>query len=154
MNKSWLAAVTATALLLSACAHQAPAAPELARLQAQVADTERAFAHTMAVRDHAAFTGFLSDEAIFISGDSHLRGKQAVADGWKRLYELPTAPFSWEPEFVEIQASGQLALSSGPVRDASGKVIAQFSSIWRQEAPGVWRIIFDRGNPVCPTPTP
>lgn len=140
--------------LLSGCAHRPPNATELARLQAEVAETERAFARTMAERDHAAFTGFLADDAIFISGSSHLRGKQAVADAWKSLYDTPTAPFSWEPEFVEIQNSGALALSSGPVRDGSGKVIAQFSSIWRHEAPGVWRIIFDRGNPVCPAATP
>ncbi|NQD35951.1 nuclear transport factor 2 family protein [Permianibacter sp. IMCC34836] len=148
------AGIVFVAALLSGCAHRPPAATELARLQAEVAETERAFARTMAERNHAAFTGFLADDTIFISGASHLRGKQAVADAWKPLYEAPTAPFSWEPEFVEIQNSGQLALSSGPVRDGSGKVIAQFSSIWRHEAPGVWRIIFDRGNPVCPAATP
>ena len=41
------------------------------------------------------------------------------------------------------------ASSSGPVFDPSGKQIATFSSIWRLEAPGVWRIIFDKGNDVC-----
>jgi len=27
--------------------------------------------------------------------------------------------------------------------------LATFSSIWRQESPGVWRIVFDKGNPEC-----
>jgi hypothetical protein len=45
--------------------------------------------------------------------------------------------------------SGTLALSSGPVRDASGKHFANFQSIWRQESPGVWRVVFDRGERVC-----
>ena len=46
-------------------------------------------------------------------------------------------------------AGGTLAISSGPVRDPSGKLFATFTSIWRQEAPGVWRIVFDKGNDVC-----
>ncbi len=45
--------------------------------------------------------------------------------------------------------SGTLALSTGPVHDAQGKLIATFNSIWRQEAPGVWRIVFDKGSEVC-----
>ena len=31
----------------------------------------------------------------------------------------------------------------------AGKHFANFQSIWRQEAPGVWRIVFDRGERVC-----
>jgi hypothetical protein len=31
----------------------------------------------------------------------------------------------------------------------SGKLISRFTSIWRQEAPGRWRIVFDNGEPVC-----
>jgi hypothetical protein len=33
------------------------------------------------------------------------------------------------------------------VRDADGKPIARFNSVWRQEAPGVWRVVFDKGQP-------
>ncbi|MEI6735094.1 MAG: nuclear transport factor 2 family protein [Comamonadaceae bacterium] len=118
-------------------------------IQQVVADTERAFARTMAERDHAAFVRFVSEEAVFFSGTKVLRGKQQVADAWKPYYQGPTAPFSWQPERVEVLQSGALALSSGPVRDAQGKLIATFSSVWRLEAPGVWRIVFDKGNEVC-----
>jgi ketosteroid isomerase-like protein len=118
-------------------------------IQQVVADTERAFARTMAERDHAAFVRFVSEEAVFFSGTKVLRGKQQVADAWKPYYQGPTAPFSWQPEQVEVLQSGALALSSGPVRDAQGKLIATFSSVWRLEAPGVWRIVFDKGNEVC-----
>ena len=118
-------------------------------IQQVVADTERAFARTMAERDHAAFVRFVSEEAVFFSGTKVLRGKQQVADAWKPYYQGPTAPFSWQPEQVAVLQSGALALSSGPVRDAQGKLIATFSSLWRLEAPGVWRIVFDKGNEVC-----
>lgn len=125
---------------------------DLAQLSQQVQDTERAFAATMADRDFDAFTQFLSDEAVFFSGETALRGNRQVADTWKPYFEGPDAPFSWEPEKVEVLDSGTLALSSGPVYDPGGKLIATFTSIWRLEAPGHWRIIFDKGNSVCAAP--
>jgi hypothetical protein len=69
-----------------------------------------------------------------------------VIEGWTRFYAKPAAPFSWEPAQVEVLESGTLALSTGPVHDPQGKLIGCFSSIWRQEAPERWRIVFDRGS--------
>lgn len=123
--------------------------PALQELKQQVLDTERAFARSMADRDHAAFVTYLADETVFFSGPAPLRGKQQVGDSWKRFFEKPAAPFSWEPETVEVLDSGTLALSSGPVRDPAGKLVAHFTSIWRLEAPGKWRIVFDKGCDVC-----
>ncbi len=124
-------------------------ATDLTELKHQVQETEKAFAKTMAQRDHAAFSTFLSEETVFFSGSGVLHGKQEVAQFWKRFYEKPDAPFSWEPKEIEVLASGTLAISSGPVYDATGKLIASFTSIWRLEAPNTWRIIFDKGNDVC-----
>ena len=81
-----------------------------------------------------------------------MHGKAAVAAAWKRFYERPQAPFSWAPDSVEVLASGTLAISSGPVFDPSGKRVATFTSIWRQEPPGVWRVVFDKGNDDCNCP--
>ena len=135
------------AALLSACA--APVPHDANRAESEVADTERAFAKTMADRDYLAFKSFLSDDAIFFSGSTALRGKQRVADGWRRFFDKPEAPFSWQPEQVQVLESGELALSTGPVRDLQGRLIATFTSIWRREAPGQWRIVFDKGAEVC-----
>lgn len=140
--------IAACLVLLAGCA-AAPQRLRIADLEKQVADTERGFAKSMAERNHAAFTTFLSEEAIFFTGPTPVRGKQAVAAAWKRFYEKPDAPFSWEPKEVQVLDSGTLAISSGPVRDPTGKHFATYSSIWRQEAPGVWRIIFDKGEVVC-----
>lgn len=115
--------------------------------RAQVEATERAFARTMADRDLAAFRSFLADEAVFFSGPEPLHGAGPVAEYWRRFFDGPDAPFSWDPDKVEVLASGTLALSTGPVHDPQGRVVSRFSSIWRQERPGVWRIVFDRGEP-------
>jgi ketosteroid isomerase-like protein len=115
----------------------------------QVRRAEIAFAKSMADRDHAAFRSLLAEEAIFVGPNRVLRGARAVADGWKQFYEGTQAPFSWEPEQIQVLDSGTLALSSGPVRDASGKRIGTFNSIWRKESDGKWRIVIDHGCPPC-----
>lgn len=136
------------AALLCGCRTAARPA-DLASLRQEVMDTERAFAKSMADRDHAAFTSFLSDDAVFFSGDSSVRGKLAVAAQWKPFFEQQDPPFSWEPDQVQVLESGDLALSTGPVRDPAGNVVGRFNSIWRREAPDRWRIVFDKGSPVC-----
>jgi ketosteroid isomerase-like protein len=143
-----IVSIVSGALVLAGLAHAAAHPADPADLQRQVAEAERAFAKTMADRDHAAFASFLDEEAIFI-GEGTLRGKTQVADGWKRFYEGPTAPFSWEPDKVEVLDSGALALSSGPVYDPGGKRIGTFNSIWRLGADGRWKVLFDKGCPPC-----
>ncbi len=113
---------------------------------------EIAFAATMAARDHAAFTTFIAGEALFFGRQGVLRGKDAVAAGWQPFFAGEKAPFSWAPEIVEVLDSGMLALSSGPVRDPDGKQIATFNSIWRREADGQWKVVFDKGCAACEGP--
>ena len=143
MRTALLAFVGFVLAALTACSTPLRVDPKA--LEQQVVDTERTFAKTMADRDLAAFARFLSDETVFFSGPTPLRGKAAVTAYWKRFYDQPAAPFSWQPERVQVLDSGTLALSTGPVFDASGKRVASFTSVWRLEAPGVWRIVFDKG---------
>ena len=119
------------------------------RLREQVASTERAFARTMADRDHEAFSSFLSPEAVFFFGETPLRGSEAVAEAWRPYFAEDNPPFSWEPETVEVLATGTLALSSGPVRDPTGRLIGTFTSVWQLTASGTWKIVFDKGNKAC-----
>lgn len=124
-------------------------ATDTAELARQVRAAETAFAKTMADRDWAAFKACIAAEAVFFSRNGVLRGRDAVAEGWKSYFKGTKAPFSWVPEQVEALESGTLALSSGPVMDSEGKRSGTFQSIWRLEADGRWRIIFDKGCPPC-----
>jgi ketosteroid isomerase-like protein len=114
-------------------------------LRDDVFAAERAFAATMRDRDHAAFQQFLSKEAVFFNGREAVRGAARVADAWKAFFEGPTAPFSWEPDTVEVLDSGTLAISSGPIRGPDGTRVGTFNSIWRKDADGRWRVVFDKG---------
>lgn len=136
------------ASLLGVLAAGAHAAETLAELTEQVRATEIAFAKTLADRDLAKFSEMLAPDTIWL-GDAPLRGPDAVIAAWRGFFEGPTAPFSWAPEIVEVQDGGRLALSTGPVFDPFGKRVGTYTSIWRRELSGEWKIIFDRGCPVC-----
>jgi ketosteroid isomerase-like protein len=132
-------------MVLMATALVAVGPAEAQDSQEQVRSTEVAFAQTMADRDLDAFGSFVSEEAIFFGAGGALRGREAVVEGWRPFFEGPRAPFSWEPEIVEVLESGTLAHSSGPVKDPQGNIVATFNSIWRLEADGKWRVVFDKG---------
>lgn len=123
------------------------AGADLDQLASQVRETEAAFARTMAERDWEAFRSFISREAVFFGGQRVLRGREAVAAGWKPYFAEKKAPFSWAPEQVEALESGALALSSGPVFGPDGARAGTFMSVWRLEPDGRWRIVFDKGCP-------
>jgi ketosteroid isomerase-like protein len=147
--RNHLSSISGSLILLAGILPLQLSADDPAQLIQQVEATERAFAATMADRDFDAFTSFLSDEAIFFSGDKPLRGKQQIGEAWKPFFQEPGAPFSWAPETVVVLDSGSLALSTGPVLDPDGKHVATFNSVWRLSADGDWRIVFDKGSDVC-----
>jgi ketosteroid isomerase-like protein len=127
--------------------------PDTAALAAELKATEEAFAKTMADRDHTAFVSFLADEAVFFGRQGEIRGRDAVAEAWKPLYEGTEAPFTWRPESATVLDSGTLGLTSGPVLAPDGRRVGTFNTVWRRSAGGSWKVVFDRGCPDCECPT-
>jgi ketosteroid isomerase-like protein len=134
-------------VILTACAGPQPR-DESSEAAEEVRLTERAFAKSMADRDFQAFVSRLSTDAIFFDDAKTLHGRNEVANAWKPYFSQPKAPFAWAPDHVEVLASGDLALSTGPVT-VGDRTVARFNSIWRREGPHTWRIVFDKGEPVC-----
>ena len=140
--------VTLAAVWGSFGTRAAEAQPSPASPVAAVMDAERRFAEAMAARDLQAFASHIAAEAVFFSspdGLQVLRGKTAIVDGWRRFFDGPAAPFSWSPATAEVLESGSLGMTTGPVHNAKGDVTGRFSSVWRLEPDGRWRVIFDRG---------
>jgi len=121
-----------------------PSASDLAAVATEVKASEIAFAKAMADRKLDKFTEFVAEDAVF-NGRGAQIGRSAVVEAWKRFFEGPRAPFSWGPDAVAPTADGRYAISTGLVRDPEGKVSGRFTSIWRKDADGHWRVVADQG---------
>ena len=150
--KSHLYVLFVVSIILGGCA--TAGSPDKEQLTVQVTAAELAFAKTMADRNHIAFSEFISEEAVFSNAGKSVRGRAAIAADWKKFFDGARAPFSWKPDLVEVLPSGTLAYSTGPVSNPDGVIFARFNSIWRLEAPSVWRVVFESGSPVCNCPKP
>ena len=108
-----------------------------------VRDAEIAFAKAFADRDAAKFFTYVLDDATFLSRRGTLSGKPEVMRVWSDYLKPERAPFSWHPERVVVNGAGDLGLSTGPVRDAEGKHIGDFASVWQKQKDGTWKVVFD-----------
>lgn len=146
MKKRWVASLLTVMSVLFPAALVA-AEPEELRESLRKAESE--FAGAFAARDLEAFLSFVDEDATFLGGRESQRGKEAVAEAWSRYFETEAAPFAWEPERWEVNPSGTMGMTTGPVTDPTGKWVTSFMSIWRRQPDGSWRVIFD-GAPRCP----
>jgi len=116
------------------------------RAEEEVREAENAFAATLAARDLAAFLGFVSLDAVFSGESGPHCGRDAVGEAWAPFFRETEAPFSWMAGEVLAREDGRCALSSGPVFNPRGVRVGTFTSLWRREADGRWRVVHDRGE--------
>ena len=136
--------------VFDAAAAPLPSPADLAATAADVKAAEIAFAKTMSDRKLDRFGDFVAADAVF-NGRTVQIGHAAVLEAWKTYFDAPQAPFSWAPDAIAPTADGRYALSTGLVHDTAGKLIGRFTSIWRKDADGHWRVVADQGVGVdCP----
>ena len=145
----------AAVLVLGALSGVAARTDDAPGALASMVDAERAFARASAARGmRAAFLEFLDDDAI---GFHPALGR--AKDQWASRPE-PANPLAttlaWDPRTGEASADGRLGWLAGPyvlvpAGDASKTVYGCYSSIWRRDAQGPWRVYIDLG---VSTPVP
>ncbi len=120
---------------------------------ADVRCREIAFSLAAEARDLDAFRSFIDADARFVASDVR-RGVDEVAAAWAPFFAVDGPTIRWRPDIVEVLDDERLALSRGPYRvrseDADGRPVeywGTFNSIWRLNDDGVWRVVFDAGNP-------
>jgi ketosteroid isomerase-like protein len=135
----------------------APPPVDRAALTEQVRAAEIAFAKTVADDDIEKFVTFLDADAVFVSGMKVTRGPAAIVEAWAGSFGPGAPEFVWRPEVVELSPDATFALSRGPwtirTTDKRGRVkeiTGVFNSIWRRQADGSWKVLYDAGCPPCP----
>lgn len=150
--------------LLLGCAHRPASVPlasarARAALECEVWQRELSFARSVAAHDAAAFAEHVHPDAVFRPSIAKaMRGRQAIAAGWKGLIAGESATVLWYPTQVRLGPDGRSAWSSGPslwrTRDAQGQwreELGAFHSLWFRDADGAWRVFFDDGGEIPAT---
>lgn len=138
------------ALLLLACATATAPRASMDQAVDQVRQAEIDFAKAFSDQHEAQFASMIDEGAYFLGPRRTLHGKTEIMQVWSGL--IRDNQFSWEPERVVVNSDATLGLSTGPVRDRSGKVIGQYSSIWQRRPDGSWKVVFDGPGSSCPQP--
>jgi ketosteroid isomerase-like protein len=135
------------------------AVPAHADVEDDVRCREIGFSESAERRDLDAFRSFIDADARFASS-SVLRGVDAIATAWAVFFTDDGPAIKWRPQFIEVLENGTLALSRGPYRvlttDDEGNAVEQwgtFNSVWRLNADGEWRVVFDAGGPAAAPPS-
>ena len=133
----------------AAVSDQPPAVDTAAGVMA----ADRALAQAVADGDADAFRNLLAQDAVFLSGQGALDGRDAVATGWAALMaEDRAATLTWDPKGARLATSRDLAYSVGAytltVKRAAGDPLqdrGQYITVWTRdaEADGPWKVLFD-----------
>jgi ketosteroid isomerase-like protein len=121
-----------------------PSAADLAAAVTEVKAAETAFAKTMADRRLDLFTDFVAEDAVFVGSAMNI-GRASVIQSWSAFFKGAQAPFSWAPDAVAVAADGRTAVSTGLAHAPGGKIVSRFTSLWRKDPDGHWRVIADQG---------
>ncbi|MGE3667820.1 MAG: DUF4440 domain-containing protein, partial [Steroidobacteraceae bacterium] len=132
------------ASLLAACLLAACASTRSARTAGDVApliDAEKAFAAETAAHGwNAGVRAFAAPDAVVASPlpVNALASLEPSGDAG-------ASPLEWRPAFAGIARSGDLGFTTGPYFLRGKGYVGHYFTVWRREAGGEWRWIFDGG---------
>ena len=125
----------------------------LAELADEVRCREIGFSKSIENKNIETFKTFLDADARFIS-DRPRRGIEEIAAGWSVFAAEDGPSIRWRPMYVEVLEDGALALSRGVYEfvaiaedGTETRSYGSFNSTWRLNEDGVWRVVFDAGDP-------
>ncbi len=119
-----------------------PAAPVLA-------DADRQFAADTATGGATAWTSWFDAEGAMIRPAGRVEGRAAVEAAMTPLFSDPERRLEWEPVASGFAPTDGLGFTVGSSRlMESGKQTwrGAYVTIWRKQADGTWRVLFDTGD--------
>ena len=118
---------------------------------------ESEFAADVAQRGHEAFITHFADDGVEVVDGGGFDNLEAIR---KQPAWPDGASLTWKPIRAEMAASGDLGFTYGNYvftsKNKEGKMVAnhgKYTSIWRKQKDGQWKVIVDMGNS-SPDPKP
>ncbi len=135
-------------LILVSC--QQPTLKDLDTVKKEIVNTEKAFNDMAAAKGvKEAFLAFAADSAVLNRGPQMIKGKNAMAAYFDQQ-PLENVSLQWEPEYVDVSASGDMGYTYGPftfsATDTSGQELSStgyFHTVWKRQEDGSWKFVYD-----------
>ncbi len=118
-------------------------------LENEVRATELNFAKMAKEKGIAeAFIFYADENAVLMRNNQLIKGKSAIADYMKKSTN-ENITLEWEPDFVEVAASGDLAYTYGKYtlsiaeKDTLKQSSGIFHTVWKLQSNGTWKYVWD-----------
>ena len=118
----------------------------------EIVQTEHDFARMAADKGiREAFLTYAAEDAVLMRNNSIVSGIEGITEFFDRqTMDESRISLEWEPDFVDVSASGDLAYTYGKfVFSALGpdgnKMEADgiFHTVWKRQEDGSWRFVYD-----------
>lgn len=147
-----LRALALSPLLAMACA---PAAPDAAAVRESLLAADRAFAAATAERGLEGWMSAFDTTGIQMEADRLFTpGLAAVRATMAPAFADTAWHLTWEPTMAFASAAGDLGYTLGTWRSSRAGPVGvaeehtgKYVTIWRRQADGGWKVVFDGGNP-------
>ena len=137
-----------TSLSIISCASNQGTGEDV--LKQEIIDAEHDFARMANEKSlKEAFVEFAALNAVIKRGGKIIKGR----DNIRNYYEGQTndnTTLVWEPEFVDVAKSGDMAYTYGPYTyttlDTLGMPVESkgfFHTVWKRQADGSWKYVYD-----------
>ena len=125
---------------------------------AQIMKADADFAQSVAQKNRERFLSFIADVTTFNGGTAaELHGRDAVMKGWADFFAPDGPTLSWTPTRGEVVGSGDLGYTTGRSLFRSNEPTGagterrgEYLTVWRKQADGSWKVVFDTGSTLPP----
>lgn len=119
----------------------------------EIVAAEKAFAQTSVDQNtRAAFLEFFTDSTLAFNGGQPSYGRK----DWEKR-PAGNGYLFWWPVYADVSASGDFGFTTGPAVFGPSKVTKEvkggiyYSSVWKKNADGQWKVLADMGSAVYDT---
>jgi ketosteroid isomerase-like protein len=145
-TKFWLVLLLAAFMLGALATSQSDGSAPLLKI-------ENDFMKAAAEHGSQGYLSYYADDAVEVpNGAALVQGKAGIAKTMGFL-DNPDNHLNWTPVGAGIAASGDLGYTFGTYefrsKDKDGKLVAshgKYTTIWRKQKDGSWKVVLDMGN--------
>jgi len=152
MKMRWIAVLAIIALIAAGGARSSAADPKPATAET-LRKLEAEFMQAALARGSQGYMAYYAEDAVELPNGAHaIQGKVNIAKTMGFL-DNKDNQLTWTPVYADISASGDLGYTYGTFefksKDKEGKPTVghgKYTSIWKKQKDGSWKVVLDMGN--------